>query len=192
MRRSFFFTLLIITLFLITCIFVPRMAQFLIVDDRPKAVDAIIVLSGGNGARVKKAVDLYQAGYARHMVMTGSAKAYFATSTLQLMRDYAVSLGVSDSCIQLEKESQSTLDHMYYLRPWIAKHNWEKVMIVTSAFHTARSARVFRKGWHDLPVEIVVIAAPDHIDVKHWWQHYEMIETVLSEWFRYVLYLFRI
>ncbi|MEK9656806.1 MAG: YdcF family protein [bacterium] len=174
------------------CLFVPKLAFLLVHENAPKKVDAIILLSGGSGLRAQKAAELYLQGYAPIVVITGSDAPYFHTSRLSLLREYVCSLGVDASSILLEGDSRSTLDHMSHLRSWVSRYKWKKVMIVTSAFHSARAYRVFRKGWKDLPVDIVLVPSEDGIDYQRWWRHYEMCETVLMELFRSVLYFFRV
>ena len=123
--------------------------------------------------------------------MTGPP-VYFHRSVPDFMKDYAVYLGVPSSAILLEKQSLSTLDHMLNLKKWVRDYQWKNVMVVTSAFHTKRAHRVFSKGWKDLDVKVITGAANDNINYSQWYKHYEMIERVLSEWTRVIIYFFRV
>ncbi|QGS69472.1 hypothetical protein CV093_17850 [Oceanobacillus sp. 143] len=62
-----------IVLLLLTCLYLILILgrEFLIVNEKPKKVDAIIVLSGGPG-RLEKAVELFKGGYAEYMMLSNS------------------------------------------------------------------------------------------------------------------------
>lgn len=190
-KYSLLIFLSIICFFFIIFFNLSGIAQFLVVNRPADKVDVIVVLSGGTGNRVFHASNLYQQGTSSTIVMTGSDD-YFHKSVPDFMKEYAIFLGVDSNDIILEKNSYSTLDHMLNLRSFVSEYKWKRVMIVTSAFHTRRAYRVFKKGWHDLDIEIFVSPASDKIDYDNWYKYYEMSEKILMEWCRLILYYFRI
>ena len=169
--------------------FLPFFAEFQRIERHSNQVDALIVLGGGNGNRIRHAYDLYLQGVSDTFVLTGNATPYFLTDDISLMSEYLLFLDENISHVYIEGQSQSTLDHAIFLEPYVKKFQWKKVMIITSAFHSRRAYFVFKKRWSNLGVDVFVSGAEDHVEVKSWWKHYEMTETVLSEWFRFFLYL---
>ncbi len=54
-------------------------------------------------------------------------------------------LGVSESQIVLESESRNTYENALYTSKILQENGWDKVILVTSAFHMERSKGVFEK-----------------------------------------------
>ena len=98
----------------------------------PSKPDAIVVLGGGDGNRIKKAADFYTQSNANYMIMT--AGPIFDSSYAKLMKDYAIKLGIPESNIILEQQSLSTKDHPNYLIPIFKNYDIKNIVIVTVCF----------------------------------------------------------
>lgn len=123
--------------------------------------DSIIVLAGGvnkDGSlpeipkkRVEKGVELFKNNAASKIIMSGKYGFwldYFkdipARSEAEAMKEYAVSLGVSEESIILEDTSKDTVGNAYFTKVNILeKNNWKKVIVVTSEFHLERTKFIF-------------------------------------------------
>ncbi len=133
--------------------------------------DAIVLLGGGVRARVNDhslanlnrwadrilySAVLYQAGKAPRIVATGGGKENGDTEA-GLMRDILGVMGVPADAVVLENKSLNTYDNARFTAPLLREHRWDKVLLVTSAFHMRRAVATFRAEG------IEVIAAPtDH------------------------------
>lgn len=129
------------------------MAEPLRIAAEPMPADAIVVLGGGVGEsgrggqgyqeRVKRAVDLYRAGDARHIIFsTGWAYTFRET---ELMRALAMSLGVPREAILLEDKAGSTYENVKFVKPILNTHGWTKVLLVSSPYHMRRVLATFHK-----------------------------------------------
>jgi uncharacterized SAM-binding protein YcdF (DUF218 family) len=123
------------------------------------AADAVVVLGGGieaNGslpemarARVDRAVQLFHAGIAPRLILSGRcglASPDPVVTEAAAMAAYAVERGVPQSVLLLEEESRDTMGNAYFTREmYLAPNDWTSIRVVTSDFHLSRAAWVFRK-----------------------------------------------
>ena len=121
--------------------------------------DAIVVLGGGveqDGAlptlsrtRVERAVELYHAGVAPRMILSGRCGLSApepAVTEAAAMAAYAREHGVPAEALLLEEEARDTLGNAYFTRElFLAPNGWRSIRVVTSDFHLSRAAWVFRK-----------------------------------------------
>ena len=135
-------------------------AEPLRVTGSPTRADAIVVLGGGAGEsgeggqgyqeRVKKAVDLYRAGYAEWLVFSTGWTYTFHEA--DLMRVLAVSLGVPEAAIILEKKAGSTYENVRFVRAIAEPRGWKRILLVSSPYHMRRVLLTSRKQAPDLQV----------------------------------------
>ena len=106
------------------------------------------------------------------------------------MVDYAMLLGLKTENLHLIDSSYSTFDDATQLKQYIQDNHIsiQRLLIVTSTFHTARSLWVFKQVFLNDNIDIGVIGASDQIDHKRWWLNYNMSETVLFEKARFLFY----
>lgn len=126
----------------------------------PQAADAIVVLAGGVGEsgqagggyqeRVKRAVELYDSGFAPRMVFESGYA--FAFREAEIMRDLALSLDVPDSAIILETTGVNTYDQVVKVRAVLAERGWRSILLVSSPYHMRRAVSVWRKQAPDVRV----------------------------------------
>jgi uncharacterized SAM-binding protein YcdF (DUF218 family) len=75
----------------------------------------------------------------------------------------------------------STAEEAKVLEPELKRRNIQKILIVTSDFHTARAGRTFRNLFQDR-IQVRMVAAPDlYFRADSWWRHREGQKTVLFE-----------
>lgn len=106
-------------------------------------VEADGVASLALQARTRKAVELYQQGYADVVVLTGGVGTY-APSEAQAAFTYATQqLGVKPDVFVLEETSTSTEENARFAKE--AMQDATNVLIVSDAYHIFRAERVFGK-----------------------------------------------
>jgi len=129
------------------------LASPLRLQDLPRTADAIVVFAGGVGEsgeagggyqeRVKQAVDLYHAGYAPRMIF--SSGFVFAFQEAEVMRGLAMANGVPSEAILLETQSKNTRDNVVLSHDILAKHDWPRILLVSSPYHMRRAVLTWRK-----------------------------------------------
>ncbi|MGR3467425.1 MAG: YdcF family protein [Shimia sp.] len=112
----------------------------------------LIVLLGGTDAireRVPRAVELYEAGYAPRILITGGSAEGRAKS--EYMRDAAIAAGIPGKAILVETASLSTIQNALLSAPLIGEDSY---LLVTDASHLPRAWLAFRAVTH--PPEALV------------------------------------
>ncbi len=130
-----------------------KLADGLCIEQAPVAADAIVVFAGGVGEsgqagqgyeeRVLKAVELYEAGLAKHIVF--SSGFIYTVREPWMMRALAMSLGVPDEAIVLETSARSTLENVSHVRVILDERLWKHILLVSSPYHMKRASLAYRK-----------------------------------------------
>jgi len=186
-RLFLIFTLFsLISLFFFSPFFLRKFAKALVFTDPLKQADAVVVLSGDSGFRILKGIDLYHAGYGKKIIISGNK--IYNTSHPQLMSQLAQLKLVPSQDIFLEENSLSTWDHPRYIDPILKQQKINKIIVVTSYFHTRRVRHIFNRYYQQKNVSITVIGADDGIDYNTWWKDHNMTEAILIEWAKTIWY----
>ncbi|AXI10459.1 YdcF family protein [Oceanobacillus zhaokaii] len=169
-----------IVLLLLTCLYLILILgrEFLIVNEKPKKVDAIIVLSGGPG-RLEKAVELFKGGYAEYMMLSNSNVQ--GTSVQE-----AVEMGIPKNRIITEDYATSTYTNALYTKEEMEKNNLKSAIVVSSDFHMRRSKLVFQRLYKDTGIELTYIASP-YLE-RTWLTEKSEREIVFREWTKLIGY----
>lgn len=108
--------------------------------------------------RVWHAARLFHAGKAPVLVMSGgSVLAKSATSEADVMRQFALDLGVPGVAIVLEERSRNTRENARFTAEILKAKGVDQILLVTSALHMRRAVSLFEsQGLTVIP------AATDH------------------------------
>jgi uncharacterized SAM-binding protein YcdF (DUF218 family) len=116
------------------------------IDERGPA-DAIVVLGAAqyNGrpspvlrARLDHALDLYKAGLAPSIVVTGGIGSGDRVSEATVGHRYLRSQNVPDSAIVVRPEGRTTWESMRSVREWMHERELARMLLVSDPFHMAR------------------------------------------------------
>jgi len=174
-------SLLMLTLLIVTALFIDFTYKTFSARPRQVQVDAIVVLAGGKG-RVEEGVRLFKERRANWLFLVG------VDPTVRKSDLYRPKQGdpSSDNVI-LEKLSRNTLENAIYGRDILAEHKVRSVLLITSRYHLKRSAILFRNA---LPPEVAVYPYPvDSSNVKEeWWHHVGTFRLLFSEFYKYCIF----
>jgi uncharacterized SAM-binding protein YcdF (DUF218 family)/glycosyltransferase involved in cell wall biosynthesis len=139
-------------------------AEPLKIVEEPRRADAIVVFAGGVGEsgragggaqeRLKQAVDLFHAGYAKTLVL--SSGFVYSYREAEVMRALAIDQHVPDSAIVLEQHAANTHENVLFVGRIVREHRWQTILLVSSPYHMRRALLVWRKQAPD----VRVIATP--------------------------------
>lgn len=160
-------------------------AHWWVVDEPLEKAQAIVVLGRDNrrGDRVRHAVQLYRAGWAPRLVLSGvSLRTYF--NEVNLMEREAIELGVQpDDLIVAPQDTHSTLEEALGLRRVLEQHHFRKIIVVTSNYHTRRARAIFHAIYRRAGTQVLLSAAPDSdFDPQRWWQERLGLKLMWLEW----------
>ena len=166
-------------------------------SDSPEKADLIIVLMGSGPDRILGAVDLYEQGYAPRIVMVENWQPGYElleSRGVELPRDaeLAASVGVQlgvpeEAIIILPGNARSTQDEALIITQYLKEQQVgvDKVLLVSSKFHSKRSAKLFRWALGGLNREVKVLSCPtpyDDFNAAAWWQSREDAKRVVLEY----------
>ena len=168
----------------------------------PQPADAIVVLMGSAGDRALQAFELYEAGYADRIIMASdyeAAREQFSARGIHLpnnadkMRYLLTELGVADSLITtIPGNVRSTVEEARLLKTWLKQHpDVDTILLVTSAYHTRRTAITYRRTLRRLdqpPVLITTANAHSDFQARKWWRCRESAKRVAMEYSRLVFF----
>jgi uncharacterized SAM-binding protein YcdF (DUF218 family) len=108
----------------------------------------------------------------------------------ELARDAMVQLGLPADAVRiLPGTVDNTAHEAEALRPLVRESGWRRVLVVTSRYHTRRTAFAFRRVFRDDQVRILVRGSRyDEAEPARWWRHRSDIRFVTSELQKLVLY----
>ena len=172
--------------------------------DRVPAGGCVIVLGGVVGApipprvdiefneavdRVYKTAELYRAGKAPYVIVTGGNQPWTKSGTAEaeLIRDVLMGWGVPEDVIFLEGSSRNTRENALYSRNIINSINCEQPLLVTSAAHMPRALAAFNSvGLRVTPVSTDVRVAdtgfPALVEFMPSAQALAMTSDAIREW----------
>jgi uncharacterized SAM-binding protein YcdF (DUF218 family) len=121
-------------------------------DDR-RTADSIVVLGAAQydgkpspvlKARLDHAIDLYQAGLAKVLVVTGGKAEGDRTTEAASARAYAIAKGVPASAILVEDEGRTTLESLGAVAGILRDHGLSSALLVSDRTHMLRVLRIAR------------------------------------------------
>jgi uncharacterized SAM-binding protein YcdF (DUF218 family) len=180
-RKSVHVPALLLTVLLL--LFAANAGKLLVVD-QPQVSDVIVVLAGETDTRPTHALKLLNEGYAPRILLDVPAGAKIYNSTnLELAQKYVQSLPEASSINICPIQGLSTRDESHDVQNCLSMQPSQKVLIVTSDFHTRRSLSIFRL---ELPTRsFSVAAATDSTQFGvDWWTHRQWAKTCFDEWLR--------
>src|SRR5262249_41646393 len=88
-----------------------------------------------------------------------------------------------------EADVDNTAAEAQLLRTIAVERHWQRVIVVTSKYHTRRSGFAMRRALKDTGVAIVVRAArSDQFEPSGWWRRRADFRTVTGEWQKLIAY----
>jgi len=157
--------------------------RFLVEDDRPQKADVIVVLGGDEfGTRIIKAAQLATTGYAPYVLVSGpfSLLGHESDETIE----YARRKGYPSSLLRpLTHELSSTRSEAALIDDYLRANGANKILLVTSNYHTGRAARLMRK--YSPRLWVIPVAAPDpSFAPDRWWKTRDGRKVFLLEWLK--------
>lgn len=133
-RRLLLVSFLIFVLLGLAAWFSPK--TFLCVESGPVTADAIILLGGGSHERPVRAAELFKAGAAPRIIISG-------VGDDGINRRLLLEAGVPASAIQVEGKSETTRENAEFSIKLMHAQNWHSAILVTSWYHSRRALGCF-------------------------------------------------
>lgn len=157
----------------------------LIVSDPIQPVDAVVVLSGGDGDRLALAIEMHDQGIAPKVVITDTTE-----EANELLVQEARRGGFPPGDIILTTiQVRNTVDEARAVRELAQNNGWKAVMVVTDPFHSLRTRVVFRRELRQLDLEVLVRPVVGHwFRSATWFLYPQGWVFVVNETFKFFTY----
>ncbi|MDA7947782.1 MAG: YdcF family protein [Hyphomicrobiaceae bacterium] len=147
----------------------------------PQAAHGIVALTGGKD-RIGEAVRLLADGQAKRLLITG-------VNPTTKARDLEVVVPRGTEffacCVDLDHAALDTIGNAAETKAWAAKHGFNSLIVVTSAYHMPRTLVEFAREMPDVHlVPHPVVSRNFHI--KDWWSHPGTTRILISEYLKYL------
>jgi uncharacterized SAM-binding protein YcdF (DUF218 family) len=173
----------------------PLMEKFLIIQKPLSHADALVVMAGGETrARITTAAKLYHSGLAKNIILTndGILGAWSERKNRNLLQVEWMEMElqnrqVPDKAIfKLAYSSSGTFYDALMTRTEVLKNRFDRIIIVTSDYHTRRALWTFEKVFSGLAVEIGVYPASN--EVSNMYKYSKFIQLT-REMIKYLYYI---
>ena len=160
-------------------------------QDPLEKVDAIVVISGDQGERVKHGVKLFKNNYADHLVLSGCPGTKNLSCALP-MQDQAIISGIPKESIILDvlkDHSSGTNVQARNIAKIMSKNKFKSAILVTSNFHTRRSKMLFKRSFNRSNIRLLVTYPENNnFNPDRWWRRKYDRRIVISELIKFVVY----
>jgi len=97
---------------------------------------------------------LYKAGYSDRLVI--SSGFVYSFKEAESMRALAIDQGIPADRIEIEPRARNTYENVAFVQQILDRHQWNKILLVSSPYHMRRARMV----WSKVAPEIEVIPSP--------------------------------
>ena len=157
--------------------------SLLVESGKPQQADAIVVLGGDEfGDRILTAAELQRKGYAPFVVVSGPPMLIGHQSDMTI--EFAHRKGYPAEIFHpAVNDLNSTRSEAQFLGQYLKQHDIQKILLVTSNYHTRRAAKLMRS--ENPRLEVTVIPSPDpFFTPSTWWRTRTGEKTFLYEWLK--------
>jgi uncharacterized SAM-binding protein YcdF (DUF218 family) len=166
------FVVLLLAIYLVRHPLMSLAGRALVLDDRPRASDAIAILGDDNydADRAAKAAELMKAGWAPRVIASGRyLRPYLSIPDLE-EHDLTARGVPASAIVRFPSRAENTRDECTVLGSLLKEKGWKHLLLVTSNYHTRRAdyicSRVLPEG-----TELDVVAAADsEFSPDSWWE----------------------
>ena len=164
---------------------VPR---WLVIKAEPVRSEAAVVLSGGHGGRLRRAVGLYDANVVGELILVGGNRDGWE----HIIRSYCPECDLMDRRVTILVDSKDTFTDAELTLEHCRKQGIRSILVVTDPYHSRRAGMTFNKIFRGSGISVAVISSGDFgqrlVPDGHWWQDRLTMETVWLE-FGKILYM---
>jgi len=174
------------------------LASPLKISETPQKADVILVFGGGVGEtgspgkstieRARYAAELYKNGYADKIVLSSGYT--YIYNDAENMRLIAISMGVPDENIILEKNANSAYENVIFSKQIIDNKKWNKVLLISSPYNMRRVSMVFNKWCKDKTIFYTPVKKSQFYD-KIERTRMEQIRAIMHEYLGIVYYFIK-
>lgn len=185
-----FFLLLLLLLFLTSKLWLPAIGHWLIQTSPPVPAEAIVVLAGGGPERLMPGIEFYKQGLAPELWYTGNVPSPELRSfnDATFAQRFALEQGVPATRTHLLK-TDSTWEDAEQITTFAKQRNMKKLLILSSWYHSRRSACILHRHLDKEGIQFTFIAVPTRsYSPDNWWRNEQGLVATFNEFVKMGFY----
>lgn len=147
-------------------LWLPNVYTYFDVSQQPRSADVIVVLGGSWGRREAFAVELFRAGYASSILVSGSG---YDEDSMKHGLDVVRRSDIPENALTINPLATSTYDEAQQVLKLLLKMNANSALIVTDGYHTRRALATYKHVFQGYSIDLTIVSPDDHIDPNSWW-----------------------
>jgi uncharacterized SAM-binding protein YcdF (DUF218 family) len=180
--------------------FLPFAGRYLVHEDPLDRADVAFALAGSNAERWLEAAELYREGFVPRIVVSRgpvedaevrleSLGVHYPTSA-ELAKAAMIQLRIPEAAVTLVKDPcDNTAQEARALHAMASRAGWQRIIIVTSKYHTRRTSFAFNREFRDTPIRLLIRGSRyDQSKPERWWGDRRDIRWITSELPKLALY----
>ena len=162
---------------------VAALGGHILVVEKLRKADVIVILSGEDNLRIQRGLQLLREGYAPRLVITARATWHlFAWTEAELARQFVQQLEPSLAQVTsvVKITAQCTWEEASEVKEFLSQMGARSALLVTSHYHTRRALSIFRRMLPGIECGIIGVPEPDQFGIL-WWQRREWAKCAFYE-----------
>lgn len=149
--------------------------------------DGIVVVTGGQ-ERIERSFELLLHDAGERLLISGVGLCITKEGVRYYLGndDSDKAIARFDCCVDLDRKAADTFGNARATKDWAATHGYDRVIIVTSAFHMARTSLIFKSAMPDIDF-IPYPVVPKAYHGVEWWQDRGIINVMIREYGKFLL-----
>jgi len=141
-----------------------------------------IVLGGDNGLRVRKGAELYKAGYAAHVIVTGIDEKFYHPGHPNWRERRMMALGVPKNAIKVDTKSTTSWEEAENTSDTMKKKGWKSALVVSDPPHMLRLYETWSKAFEGSSKKFILVPTnPIWWHPMLWWKNEKSYQFVMNE-----------
>ena len=166
-----------------------HMADWLVVDSEAQQAEMVAVLGGGDGSRLRKALELYEQGKVAGLVLVDEKEKYWDTMLARQCPDCKT----GGTSLTILTGSVSTLTDAQLVHEYCIAMDIKKLLVVTDPYHTRRALLAFNRQFAGSGIEVTMLSSGDYRDrlspSEDWWRDVVTLRVIEMEMAKIAIFL---
>ena len=158
----------------------------------PRKADLIVNLGGELGERSEKTAELYRAGFAGVVLVTGvpEAPAGARPQIANWRKSYLIDMGVPEKAMLFDTHATNSREEAVGVLKLMRERGWQRVLVVSDPPHLRRLAWTWGRVFEGSGKEFVLVASPmQDWQPQVWWRDERSGAFVITEYIKLGYYL---
>lgn len=162
---------------------------------QPMQADVIVSLGGDEGERVETALSLYQAGYAKYILLTGVEPAYAKgrrNYTDDSRSRYLLKQGVPEAALMFDNQARNTWQEGVNTTQLLKNKAWNSALVISNPPHMRRLKQTWQPLFDKqaLQFQLIQTRSADW-NPQRWWQTEKWAQFCLKELTKLIYYTYK-